>query len=210
MYKGGLSIAEWDDDYARLAHAASQLRTTGLNQTNFPSGSRESQIISVRSGLEGLLARLRQLERSQALPPAEFIRRKHLIEHLSQQVGGGRMSPSLGGATQQSQQQPQQWQQPQFQSVTAMALKQQDEMIDELALGVGRLKHQTHKVNDEARLHVNLLDDMDADVEKAQASMEAETRRAQKLQEDKSVWKLYMIIIGLSVLLLLLILLGLS
>ena len=143
---GRSPLAEWDDDYARLAHAASQLRTSGLNPANFPSGSRESQIATVRSGLEGLLTRLRHLERG--CPPAEFARRKNLIDHLSRQVVGG-MSPG--------QQAP--YAQPST-SVTSMALKQQDDMIDELALGVGRLKHQTHLINDEARAHVNLLDNM--------------------------------------------------
>mmetsp|Transcript_6105 Transcript_6105/g.8914 ORF Transcript_6105/g.8914 Transcript_6105/m.8914 type:complete len:208 (+) Transcript_6105:98-721(+) len=193
---GRSPLAEWDDDYARLAHAASQLRTSGLNPANFPSGSRESQIATVRSGLEGLLTRLRHLERG--CPPAEFARRKNLIDHLSRQVVGG-MSPG--------QQAP--YAQPST-SVTSMALKQQDDMIDELALGVGRLKHQTHLINDEARAHVNLLDDMDADVEKAQASLMDETKRAQKLKEDNSVWRLYMMIAGLTVLLVLLLLAGLS
>lgn len=191
------SLAEWDDDYARLSHAASQLRTSGFNQ--FPSGSRESHISTVRSGLEGLLARLAYLEKTTNYLPIEFSRRRTLLEHMSQQLGGGgKMTPQPSSGAQQ------------YASATSMALKQQDDMIDELAVGVGRLKHQTHLINDEARAHVNLLSDMDADVERAQSSLIDETRRAQKLKEDNSVWRLYMIIIGLTVLLILLLLLGLS
>jgi hypothetical protein len=195
---GGPSLAEWDDGYARLSHAASQLRTSGFNQ--FPSGSRESHVATVRSGLEGLLARLTYLEKTSSYSPMEFARRKTLLEHLSQQIG---VSNKLS-----QQQEPLGVQQ--YTSVTSMALKQQDDMIDELAVGVGRLKHQTHLINDEARAHVNLLSDMDADVERAQSSLIDETKRAQKLKEDNSVWRLYMIILGLIVLLILLLLLGLS
>lgn len=51
---------------------------------------------------------------------------------------------------------------------------------------------------------------MDGDVEAATAGLEAETARAMKLKEDQSVWRLYMVIAGLSVLLFVLITTGLS
>ena len=50
---------------------------------------------------------------------------------------------------------------------------------------------------------------MDGDVETARLGLEAETARALKLKEDQSVWRLYMIIAGLSILLFLLIMTGL-
>jgi len=93
---------------------------------------------------------------------------------------------------------------------TAQALKNQDQMIDELASGVGRLKEQTLLVHDETNMQNRMLDDMDGDVEAARAGLEAETLRALKLKEDQSVWRLYMVIAGLSVLLFVLISTGLS
>lgn len=50
---------------------------------------------------------------------------------------------------------------------------------------------------------------MDGDVETARLGLETETARALKLKEDQSVWRLYMIIAGLSILLFLLIMTGL-
>jgi hypothetical protein len=95
-------------------------------------------------------------------------------------------------------------------SSTAAALRRQDDMIDELAVGVGRLRNQTNLIHQEANSHVRLLDEMDANVDMANRGLEEETRRAMRLREEKSVWKLHLIIVALSVLLFLLILMGLS
>merc|ERR1712134_151509 len=94
-------------------------------------------------------------------------------------------------------------------STTTQALRHQDQMIDELASGVSRLKDQTLMINDEANMQNHMLDDMDGDVETARLGLEAETARAIKLKEDQSVWRLYLIIAGLSILLFILIMTGL-
>eukprot|EP00552_Chaetoceros_brevis_P003820 CAMPEP_0197735822 /NCGR_PEP_ID=MMETSP1435-20131217/1140_1 /TAXON_ID=426625 /ORGANISM="Chaetoceros brevis, Strain CCMP164" /LENGTH=131 /DNA_ID=CAMNT_0043323725 /DNA_START=61 /DNA_END=453 /DNA_ORIENTATION=+ len=73
-------------------------------------------------------------------------------------------------------------------SLATQALRHQDEMIDELAMGVSRLKDQTMMVNDEANMQNHMLDEMDGDVENARHGLEAETLRALKLKEDQSVW----------------------
>ena len=83
-------------------------------------------------------------------------------------------------------------------------------MIDELAVGVGRLMNQTTLIHHEADSHVRLLDEMDGNVDMANRELEEETRRAMRLREEKSLWRLYLIIAGLSVLLFLLILMALS
>ena len=97
-----------------------------------------------------------------------------------------------------------------FESSTAAALRQQDDMIDDLAIGVGRLKTQTSLIHQEANAHVRLLDEMDHNVDLANQGLEDETRRAMRLKEETSVWRLHLVIVGLSVLLFLLILMGLS
>ena len=91
-----------------------------------------------------------------------------------------------------------------------MAMQQQDAMIDDLAIGVNRLKNQTAAIGDEAAAHVNLLNEMEPGLDTAQAGLESETRRAARLREDRSVWRLQLIVAGQSVLLILLLLLGLS
>ena len=59
-------------------------------------------------------------------------------------------------------------------------------------------------------MHVNLLNDMESNLDAAHAGLEGETRRAAQLREDQSVWRLQLTVAGLSVLLVLLILMGLS
>jgi hypothetical protein len=92
----------------------------------------------------------------------------------------------------------------------AMAMRQQDAMIDELAVGVGRLKTQTAAISEEASMHNRLLNQMDEGLDAAYAGLEDETRRAATLREDQSVWKLQLTVAGLVVLLILEIFLGLT
>ena len=185
-------ITSWDNDYARIARAASQLRTTTNSSTNF---DRQGQTSSIQTGINRLASQLNSLESNLSLTPAEASRRRNLLEGLNVQLSGN--NAGLGGGRG-------------GESSTAAALRQQDDMIDELAVGVGRLKTQTGLIHQEANAHVRLLDEMDNNVDLTNQGLEEETRRAMKLREEKSVWRLHLIIVGLSVLLFLLILMGLS
>ena len=163
------SVSDWDNEYARLARVASQLRTMG--------GS-DSDLRALQSGL----SRLQQSLGNLPIPRPELIRRNRLITHLQQNNSNNNTA----------------------------ALGQQDEMIDDLAIGVERLKQQSMLIGDEAKLHLNLLGDMENQVDIAQSGLEGETRRSEQLRENQSIWKLQMIVVGLSVLLVLLILTGLT
>jgi len=141
----------------------------------------------------------------------DYSRRMGLVDNLENQVGGSSggggsggysgegdlMGRGGGGGGQQRL------------STATQALRHQDQMIDELASGVSRLKDQTLMINDEANMQNRMLDDMEEDVETARLGLETETARALKLKEDQSVWRLYMIIAGLSILLFILIMTGL-
>lgn len=198
------SINGWDNEYARLARAASQLRTISPNNTNLNNINKQDQAASITTGLNRLDTQLHNLESSMSVSSVEAGRRRALLDGLRNQLseitgtggGGGGSGGGIGRAG--------------GQSATAAALRQQDEMIDDLAVGVGRLKTQTHMIHDESRAHVRLLDEMDNNVDLANQGLEEETRRAMRLREEKSVWRLHLIIVGLSVLLFLLILMGLS
>ena len=115
------SVAEWDNEYARLARVASQLRTQGLS-----SGADPQQ-------LSQHLARLESQLNGLSLSAPELQRRRRLVQHLQQPPG----TPiNSGGAVDA-------FGSPPPQSQMAMAMRQQDDMIDELAVGVSRLRDQT-------------------------------------------------------------------
>jgi hypothetical protein len=183
-----MSIADWDNEYARLARAASQMRTSGIL-----TGA--GDVRSLQQGLQRLDGALESL----SLQQGEIQRRRRLIQHLQQTSTGTASSGGNGGGGGGGQQ-----------SQMAMAMRQQDDMIDDLAVGVNRLKHQTVAIGDEAKLHVNLLSDMETNLDAAHAGLEGETRRAAQLKEDQSIWRLQLVVAGLSVVLILLIFLGLS
>ena len=196
-YTMSTSVAEWDNEYARLARVSSQSRTQGLNS----SGGVDTR------QLQQHLSRLDAALLSLPLPAAEIQRRRRLIQHLknpSAPTSSG--SAGAGGGFQT----PPQQQQQQQKSLMSSAMRAQDDMIDELAVGVSRLRDQTQVIGDEARMHVNLLNDMENNLDTAHAGLESETRRAAQLKEDQSVWRLQLVVAGLSVLLVLLILTGLS
>eukprot|EP00557_Chaetoceros_sp_GSL56_P006731 CAMPEP_0176492458 /NCGR_PEP_ID=MMETSP0200_2-20121128/9012_1 /TAXON_ID=947934 /ORGANISM="Chaetoceros sp., Strain GSL56" /LENGTH=216 /DNA_ID=CAMNT_0017890027 /DNA_START=92 /DNA_END=742 /DNA_ORIENTATION=- len=216
-----MSIASWDDEYARISRAASQLRTTPGNGLNQPHPTaRAHQIRSVQTGLTRLKSNLMTIRNSGMVNSAEIQRRLGLIDNLERQFGASASSglgatgdllglggDSGGGAGRGS---THSYHGGGNQTLAAQALRHQDDMIDELAVGVSRLKDQTLLINDEANMQNRMLSDMDSDVENARTGLEAETLRAMKLKEDQSVWRLYLIIAGLSILLFLLILTGLN
>jgi hypothetical protein len=152
------NVAEWDNEYARLARAASQLRTTGLvaNNNNSNNNNNATSVMALQQGLQRLDHGLNTLP----LSASEIHRRRRLIQHLHQtsQVGTNTaaamsmdvMNMNVAPTSQQQQQ-----------STMGLAMMQQDAMIDQLAVGVGRLKTQTAAISDEARMHVNLLNDME-------------------------------------------------
>jgi hypothetical protein len=227
------AIAEWDNDYARVARVASQLRTQGLasrsnknknyynnnnNKTTTTVGGhhhhqQQQQFHLHLNRLDGALSTL-------PLAPAEIQRRRRLIHHLRGGTVGitaatttttntrthNSMSSTTSidgfssmGAAQQQQV-----------SQMAAAMQQQDEMIDELAVGVSRLRDQTQVIGDEARMHVNLLGEMETNLAAAHSGLDEETKRAAKLKEDQSLWKLQLVVAGETILFVLLLFLGLS
>lgn len=186
-----LAVNEWDNEYARVARIASQHRTQGLNKNN--TGAEPRQLFQHIARLDESLSTL-------PLPPPQIQRRRRLLQHLrghriESMSSGGYQPPSADGAPQ---------------SQMAMAMQQQDAMIDELAVGVGRLRDQTQVIGDESRMHVDLLNDMEQNLDTAHDGLDAETRRAARLKEDRSVWRLQLIVAGLFVLFVLLFFMGMS
>mmetsp|Transcript_17333 Transcript_17333/g.47319 ORF Transcript_17333/g.47319 Transcript_17333/m.47319 type:complete len:95 (+) Transcript_17333:1-285(+) len=91
------------------------------------------------------------------------------------------------------------------------ALQKQDDMLDELAVGVDRLKNTTKAVHDEAQEQDRLLGDIEGDANKAETELHSDTILATaRIKEDQSVWKLQMVVVGLSVFTALILLKGLT
>jgi len=144
------------------------------------------------------------------MSPAEFSRRRTLLEGLKGQlssiteggmsvyaassaVGGG--GGGHGGSS----------------SGVSAALRQQDDMIDGLAEGVDGIKKRTKSINEQIYSQIGRVDEIDENVELAKQELEDVTRRSVRFRKEnrKSVWRLHLMIVGLSVLLFLLILMGL-
>ena len=121
------SINGWDNEYARLARAASQLRTISPNNNNNSLSSsaqqKQDQALSITTGLNRLDTQLHNLESSMSISSVEAGRRRALLDGLRHQlseitgsvtggVGIGRAAAAGRGGGQLS--------------ATAAALRQQD------------------------------------------------------------------------------------
>lgn len=205
------SITEWDDEYARMARiAASQFRTTpGYTMKQ----QRTTPDIHVfQQALQRLDNALLSNPISSSLSSSEVQRRRRLVQHLQQtSIPGGTGTVDLlgGSASTSSSNNISSAQQPQ-QSKMSVALRQQDDMIDQLAVGVNRLKQQTTIIGEEANMHVNLMNDIDDHLDTTYNTIHDQTLRTAALREDQSIWKLQLIIVALTILLVLEILAGLS
>ena len=96
------AISDWDNEYARLARAASQMRTQGMN-----TGAADAA--NLQQGLQRLDQALVSGSLSSVLQPAEIQRRRRLIQHLQQNSGGGvdlLSSPAPGLTSNNNMQQP--------------------------------------------------------------------------------------------------------
>lgn len=198
------SINEWDDEYARISRiAATQFRTT----PGYAMKQQPPVDVSVfQQSLQRLDAALSSPSLSTNLSSTEVQRRRRLIQHLQQTsmpsndsglFGTNVSDPSFSQSHHQH-------------SKMTTALRQQDDMIDQLAVGVSRLKHQTAVIGEEASMHVNLMNDMDTNLDATYNTIQDQTQRAASIREDQSIWRLQLIVAGLTVLLVLEIFLGLT
>jgi hypothetical protein len=219
MSNNNFAISNWDNEYARLARLASQYRSNINITNNNKNNNSNNDVNKLQQEVRILESSLNTIQH--LVSSSEIQRRKWLVQHLLQQIsntmnnnnnnnnlGGGGGLGSVGGGQSSSSYQPPQQQS--IQTQMQMALQQQDNMIDDLAVGMDRLKNQTVAIGDEARLHVNLLNDMESNLDAAHDSLESQTRRAAKLREDQSIWRLQLIVAALFILLILLIFLGLT
>jgi hypothetical protein len=83
--------------------------------------------------------------------------------------------------------------------IMSMAIQRQDSLIDELAVGVSRLRDQSHLIGDEAALQVNLLSDMESNIDTAHDQLGNQARQATRLLNEVALWKLQLIVAGLTI-----------
>lgn len=83
--------------------------------------------------------------------------------------------------------------------IVSMAIQHQDSMIDELAVGISRLRDQSHAINDEANLQVNLLNDMESNIDTAHDQLGNQAQRARALYDEIALWKLQLMVAGLTI-----------
>jgi len=85
----------------------------------------------------------------------------------------------------------------------------QDDLLNEIGSGVGRLHAQAVDMHQESLMHERLLDHMEGNVDLAVVSLAAEARRAAKIRERMFNFRLYVcLVLEVVILIMLLLILG--
>ncbi|GMH80756.1 hypothetical protein TrLO_g15067 [Triparma laevis f. longispina] len=198
------TIDDWSQDFKSVSSTVSQLLSTPLPlpPTSLPNCTRAISRLRLR------LTEVQTSPENFAITPPELAKFNVMLNNLEGQfeslksysskpiVGSG------GGGGDKSQNA--------YMQTTQTVMEAQDDMLDELGSGISRLHDQAQMINDESNLHVKLLDDMEGGVEAATMGLRAEAKHAEKIREQSSVCKLYIVIAGLTGLLVFLLVMGFS
>lgn len=84
---------------------------------------------------------------------------------------------------------------------TQTEIKVQDDILDNMSKGLDNLKNMGLAIRDETDLHMKLLDDVENEVDKGNASLKRETARAEHITRDTRTCWLYSLICVLLVVL---------
>jgi hypothetical protein len=137
------------------------------------------QLAAISQSVKSLATQLRQFEARPGdfgINRAELARRRSLIEGLEKQLATLSGSSSSSGAARTA--------------ATASngrlaqqreTMREHDRIVEDLGKGVSRLHQTSTMINDEANLHVRLLNDMDVDVERASAGLRQEAQHAERV-----------------------------
>lgn len=86
-----------------------------------------------------------------------------------------------------------------------MIMKQQDQMLGEISVGVDRLKHKAGAINQEVNLQGRLLEDLEEHVEAGITGLHEEAEHAAKVREKSRIYSLYICLVLEFIVLLILI-----
>mmetsp|Transcript_12829 Transcript_12829/g.15328 ORF Transcript_12829/g.15328 Transcript_12829/m.15328 type:complete len:95 (+) Transcript_12829:98-382(+) len=89
-------------------------------------------------------------------------------------------------------------------------VQEQDDLLDSLARGVGKLHQSSVTINEESQLHTRLLNNMDADIDGTITGLKQETKYAEKVRKESGVCNYYIAIFILVALMIFLIVIGTS
>ena len=76
-----------------------------------------------------------------------------------------------------------------------MIMKQQDQMLGEISVGVDRLKHKAGAINQEVNLQGRLLDDLEENVEAGITGLHEEAEHAAKVREKSRIYSMYVCVV---------------
>eukprot|EP00612_Vaucheria_litorea_P008003 CAMPEP_0171473904 /NCGR_PEP_ID=MMETSP0946-20130122/2116_1 /TAXON_ID=109269 /ORGANISM="Vaucheria litorea, Strain CCMP2940" /LENGTH=176 /DNA_ID=CAMNT_0012003751 /DNA_START=28 /DNA_END=555 /DNA_ORIENTATION=- len=171
----------WMNEYNKI-------RTQLLKATNSDTLSSRALVVdSVKTGLNMLGKQLDSMEKKPSdygLTRAKVLRRRGMLDNLDRQYKSAQAvkNQNLTTETTTNSSNSRLMQQ-------RATMKEHGSLIEELGAGVSRLNQKSKAINEEANLHLSLLDGMGDDIEKANRGLIEETEHAEKVrQKNKTFW----------------------
>ena len=186
---------QWMDRFQRLGDRVKALRSGGVGVESSEAGRMDRELAALESDLQ----RMEASPIDYFVSGSEVARRRTLLTNLGAQIASAKSSDFVGSGNQADAMRQRQ----------KDIMKLQEGMIEDIGKGVERMSMQAHRIQDEASLHVRLLDEMDVDVEAATTGLRAEARHAEAVRLKSQTCYLYIIIAVLFTILLFLIIMGL-
>lgn len=202
-----MSSRDWTQQYEALKRKIQHQRISGVSFTADDIRLLHKQMSILEAQLKTMSGNALEYE----LVASEIARRETLVANVKSlinnlYVSGGQNSGAGGLSGKQTSPYTSNPVQSQAQRQADM-MKLQDDMLNEIGTGVGRLHGKALIIGEEAKAHVRLLDDLDSNVEIASAALQAEAKHAAEIKEKGKVCYMYICIaVECAVLLLLIIL----
>ncbi len=202
-----MSSRDWTQQYEALKRKIQHQRISGVSFTPDDIRLLHKQMSILEAQLKTMSGNALEYE----LVASEIARRETLLANVKALIGnlyvsGGQNSGAGSLSGKQTSPYTSNPVQSQAQRQADM-MKLQDDMLNEIGTGVGRLHGKALIIGEEAKAHVRLLDDLDSNVEIASAALQAEAKHAAEIKEKGKVCYMYICIaVECAVLLLLIIL----
>lgn len=193
-----ISARDWSQQYDSLKKRIQHQRIKGIQFTNDDLRGIEKQLNLLESQLKIMSNNTIQYE----LTSSELARRELIVENLKKttsSIGINRNTPTSStpyssGANNSVTNNPLRTQPSNDRNIMQEKIKNQDDMVLEIGLGVDRLRNKALVIGEESKSHVRLLDDLDSNVEIATAALQEEAKHAAEIKEKGKVCYMYICI----------------
>ena len=196
-----VNLREWASQFDQLRNKVRAVRMRGMVPSTEEHRGYQSALATVKEGFENIKAN----NTSHAVAASEIARREVLLGNLNKEIKEIMASSSVKVMDSNASNLGQRTDGGSGSVITnpirlsdrglvqrqEAAIREQDDMINEIGSGVGRLHKQALEMGRESNLQSKLVDSLETDVENAADDLREEARHANEVREKTKMFGLY-------------------